>query len=69
MSRQVVAISMPAGMLKWVKLRAEGSFGSVSDYIRQLVRDDQGRQRVFASQERANEERRQKALNSPPGYR
>jgi Arc/MetJ-type ribon-helix-helix transcriptional regulator len=69
MSRQVVAVSMPAGMLKWVRARADGNFGSVSDYIRHLVRDDQGRQRVFACQGRTLEERRERALNSPPRFR
>lgn len=51
MARKVVAVSMPPGMVKWVQERVanDQEFVSVSDYIRELVRNDKERLRIKAS--------------------
>jgi len=58
-----MTISMPAAMTKWVRERvSSGEYLSLSDYFRQIVRDDQSRRRVFAAIERE----RQKSMTSLP---
>jgi Arc/MetJ-type ribon-helix-helix transcriptional regulator len=51
MARKVVAVSMPPGMAKWVQERVanDQEFVSVSDYIRELVRNDKERLRIKAA--------------------
>ena len=51
MARKVVTVSMPPGMVKWVHERVanDQEFVSVSDYIRELVRNDRERLRIKAA--------------------
>ena len=51
MARQVVTVSMPSAMVKWVQERVENDqeFVSVSDYIRELIRNDKERLKIKAS--------------------
>ncbi|MEQ1644199.1 MAG: hypothetical protein ABL959_12200 [Pyrinomonadaceae bacterium] len=48
MARQVLSISVPANVLKWVRRRVaeDEEFHSVSDYIRELIRNDQERLKI-----------------------
>lgn len=50
MRRKVVAISMPPRMLEWIRERVEkdDEFASVSDYMRELVLNDQARIKALA---------------------
>lgn len=45
MKRQVLAISMRPKMAEWVRLRVayDEEFVSISDYIRELIKNDQKR--------------------------
>lgn len=53
MGREIVTISVPTGMLEWARRRASnGEFASLSDYFRQLIRDDQAKSRIMAAIER-----------------
>lgn len=50
-------ISLPKKMKDWVEKRAgEGSYANSSDYIRDLIRDDEERQRVYAEIVQTGEE-------------
>ena len=41
-------VSLPKRMKEWVEKRAaEGSFANSSDYIRDLIREDEERQRAY----------------------
>jgi antitoxin ParD1/3/4 len=50
-------ISLPKKMKDWVEKRAsEGSYANSSDYIRDLIREDEERQRVYDEIIQAGEE-------------
>jgi antitoxin ParD1/3/4 len=50
-------ISLPKKMKDWVEKRAgEGSYANSSDYIRDLIREDEERQRVYDEIVAAGEE-------------
>lgn len=57
-------------MTKWVRERVSGGeFVSLSDYFRQLVRDDQGRRRIIAAERRMIEREHQKPFSSRAKWR
>jgi antitoxin ParD1/3/4 len=50
-------ISLPQKMKDWVEKRAsEGSYANSSDYIRDLIREDEERRRVYGEIIQAGEE-------------
>jgi antitoxin ParD1/3/4 len=50
-------VSLPKKMKDWVEKRAsEGQFANSSDYIRDLIREDEERQRVYDEIVQAGEE-------------
>jgi antitoxin ParD1/3/4 len=50
-------VSLPKKMKDWVEKRAgEGSYANSSDYIRDLIREDEERQRVYDEIVAAGEE-------------
>ena len=50
-------VSLPKKMKDWVEKRAgEGSYANSSDYIRDLIREDEERQRVYGEIVAAGEE-------------
>lgn len=51
MTREVLSVSMPSSMAKWLRGRIaeDEEFESVSDYIRELVKNDKARLKAKAA--------------------
>ncbi|MGE3466169.1 MAG: type II toxin-antitoxin system ParD family antitoxin [Pyrinomonadaceae bacterium] len=56
--RQVLSISLPPEMSKWIRnLVADSEFASVSDYLRDLVRVDMQLRRIRSAERREHRAR------------